>query len=185
MLLATCFSQNVLGVKTDSLPRLMVEKANYSNAENLNCQTVSDLKELSNVKKNAGVATDSPPGTNDNDPTLSFHRWLDVQEKKLKSNGCPHPTFVLKHLCKDCNTNQDALDFSKERRIGRYKTNKNSVVFGSPGYKFDGGEDCVSDPVKIVTCTLNTGHCVENGHNCICKHSNRNGHLFYQDIRCQ
>jgi hypothetical protein len=46
-------------------------------------------------------------------------------------DSCPHPSFVRKHLCLDCRTEADALDFSK----GRMDTNANTVLFGNPTFE--------------------------------------------------
>ncbi len=46
--------------------------------------------------------------------------------------SCPHPAFIKKHVCIDCKDEKDALEFSKPRR---FDTGRNTVVFGTPGYK--------------------------------------------------
>ncbi len=105
----------------------------------------------------------------------------------LKASAeCPHGNFVMKHLCSWCASNQDALEFSKERnaRGSRFRTNVNSVLFGSPSFESDGNY-CFSDDAKIVTCTLNSGNCVLNGNRCRSYHSLENGHLYYGDIQCR
>ncbi len=115
-----------------------------------------------------------------------FESDLSEEGKLLTSSGeCPHGTFVMKHLCSTCQNNADALAFSKERnaRGKRFHTNKNSVIFGSPNFSTQGNL-CVSSFAKIVTCTVNTGHCVTLGNRCKSEHSVQNGHLYFNDIEC-
>jgi len=101
----------------------------------------------------------------------------------LAMSTCPHPNFVLKHLCQYCADDDEALNFSRERRVGHFQTGVNSVVFGRPGYREEDGR-CVSDKVKVVKCNLNTGYCNLEGEQCVTYHDSGNGHLYYRDTDC-
>nr|XP_040582613.1 uncharacterized protein LOC121131141 [Lepeophtheirus salmonis] len=67
-------------------------------------------------------------------------------------SDCPHRMFVNKHLCVDCKTLEDALEFSQDRQTyGR--TNVNTMFLGSSDFEFreGGGEGvCVNKNSRCV-----------------------------------
>ncbi|CAB4062869.1 unnamed protein product [Lepeophtheirus salmonis] len=108
--------------------------------------------------------------------SLPFNNYL---------SDCPHEMFVNKHLCVDCKTLQDALEFSRNRQ-SYGDTNVNTVFFSSSVFESKKGDRelvCVNTtPLRAVKCTLSSNHCYEMGSNCIGKHAVSNGHLFYHEI---
>ena len=122
-------------------------------------------------------------GSNESAHCSPQNKDLDVHENFRMSAYCPHDTFVKKHHCPQCNNSEDALNFSIKYRVGYYKTNKNTVIFGDPTFTVQ-GNFCVSSPTKAFTCTINTRHCKHLGNECVSRHSTSNGHLFYRQIQC-
>ena len=100
---------------------------------------------------------------------------------------CPHPNFIANHLCAHCRTLDDAADFSKYRP---YPTGRNSVFFGRPAFeeKTYLPDRCGNvDSVPAAVCTSsgpNKYTCTWLGKACYAEHSIRNGHLFYNAIKC-
>lgn len=86
--------------------------------------------------------------------------FFSIKTNSAETEGgldCPHVAFVRKHHCLHCQTHADALDFSKNR----HDTNVNSVLFGPTAFTEEGGMCVNSERVRVVTCTLSTGHCTE------------------------
>ena len=107
--------------------------------------------------------------------------------QKGEEGPCPHPDFLKKHVCTTCKTGEDCLVFSRKRNR-RATANKNTVLLQEPNFKLDkryARESCRNiDPVKIMTCTLNTGFCKIEGEQCYTRHATSNGHLFYREVKC-
>ena len=100
------------------------------------------------------------------------------------TGSCPHAIFLEKHVCSDCITNEDALEFSKLVRTGQRFTGQNSVIIGEPMFKVIGGR-CVNDPgVTVIQCNLQSNFCYKKGNDCTTQHDTSNGHLYYQEIYC-
>ncbi len=102
----------------------------------------------------------------------------------MAGHNCPHSRFIWKHLCNWCRSDNDALAFSKERRVGGDRTNRNTVIMGNPTFSSD-GHYCRNSETKVVSCTISTGYCTTHGNLCITKHDLSNGHLYYRDIQCR
>jgi hypothetical protein len=103
--------------------------------------------------------------------------------RDLINSNCPHPRFTMKHHCSTCSNEEDALEFSRQMRVGRDRTNVNTVICGSPTFHVE-GDRCFSNSIKVMTCTLSNGHCTLDGVGCVTQHSTGNGHLFYRDTVC-
>ena len=99
------------------------------------------------------------------------------------NSSCPHPTFVQKHLCRYCQTPEDALEFSKSRTAKNIHIN--TVLFGDPGFEKIGGQYCQNiDRVQIYNCYLKRDICYPVGSRCLTKHHISTGHLYYKEMDC-
>ena len=105
---------------------------------------------------------------------------------------CPHKTYIFKHLCQNCSSEEDALAFSKER-VSVYPTYINGVLFGSNNESdwevvtsANGEKDLCKNKYGWMhfTCNLKTNRCRKNGMKCFTWHHISNGHFFYKKIKC-
>jgi len=112
--------------------------------------------------------------------------WISIIPSGTPS--CPHPNFVAKHLCLDCLTEEDALEFSRDRnRI--QATAVNTVFFGNSSFTSVSPKSteqlCENDvPLLTYNCNIQRNECRLVGNECKGKHSTDNGHLFYKEVKC-
>ena len=96
--------------------------------------------------------------------------------------SCPHPAFITKHLCRDCATEEDALEFSKPRK---HQTGLNSVLAGNVSFEINDHGRCQNEELATVfECNLQTENCKLRGRNCTTYHNTGNGHMYYQNTFC-
>lgn len=128
---------------------------------------------------------------NENDLSSEFkstskqgNALFDVKTNKA-TDVCPNPRFVEKHVCKECKDLNDALEFSK-KRAATFPTGKNTVIMGDAQFVLTKeGDRCTNiNGCKVVTCTINTGHCYTEGESCTTFHAVGNGHMFYRETIC-
>lgn len=107
---------------------------------------------------------------------------------------CPHPTFMRKHLCRNCRNNANSatqfaigVDNWRERRRRRNqpRVTTNTVFIGSgnfyPGFRPEPGDLCIfRKAAPKFVCNLTGGHwgCVPAGTE-LAIHSGRTGHYFH------
>lgn len=98
------------------------------------------------------------------------------------TGDCPHRSFLRKHVCQNCRTTADALEFSK----GRQDTVVNTVLLGRLNFRHDNTKigRCTHDAVQAMKCNLQTNTCQVMGQSCVSSHDTGNGHLFYREIKC-
>ena len=109
-----------------------------------------------------------------------------VSNLDYKIENCPHANFSRKHWCKDCVTEEDALEFSLPR-IGQ--TGLNSVLAGTlQDLDFQINSDrglCQNEKLGVVfECNLERRNCRLRGKQCTTYHHTGNGHMYYQSTRC-
>ena len=111
--------------------------------------------------------------------------WMPTYSLAPDTGTCPHENFLAKHVCRHCTTEKEALEFSREARVGHWATGRNSVIIGNPQFVHS-GESCHNDPgVTVLECNLNSGYCYFRGRDCKTRHHTENGHLFYRETACQ
>ncbi len=112
-----------------------------------------------------------------------FATWImsdQVPSAFARRNECPHPTFIKKHLCVNCNEDE-AMTLSKSRR----DTPVNSVLTGNPTFTRKNNDRCVNvEPVPVFNCNVRQNRCHKQGDRCIAEHHTETGHLFYRVIVC-
>lgn len=104
---------------------------------------------------------------------------------------CPHPDFLQKHVCTDCNNNaDDAQHFAIQsaawrRRNHRPPTGQNSVFIAN-GMEYHTARDrrngvvCVfNHAAPKYNCLARAGWGCQFTGNVVAEHSPRNGHYFY------
>jgi len=102
-----------------------------------------------------------------------------------ESNDCPNSRFVAKHMCTDCHSEKDALEFSIKRNL-KYPTSLNTVFVGNSTFSLNHNGHCVNtSPMMAFNCRTNLGSCVVKGNRCTGPHHAGNGHLYYNEITCE
>ena len=96
---------------------------------------------------------------------------------------CPHPNFKLKHWCQNCLNEEQALQFTLERR--NFDTGRNTVLAGSNLEFLKVGERCENTKFSTVfECDVFGMKCKIRGTSCKTFHKPENGHMFYDDTIC-
>ena len=100
----------------------------------------------------------------------------------LNKHPCPHDAFVRKHLCQDCRTPGDALEYSHSRLAQGIHIN--TVLFGDPNFELIEDQFC-QNIERLVTynCDLARNISYHQG-SCKAKHHTTTGHLFYREMDC-
>ncbi len=114
----------------------------------------------------------------------SFAMWIISDQMPsvfARRDECPHPTFIQKHLCVNCNEDE-AMTLSRNRRD---RAPVNTVLTGNPTFIRKNNDRCVNvQPVPVYNCNVRQNRCPKQGDRCIAEHHTENGHLFYRDIVC-
>ena len=119
--------------------------------------------------------------------TAIFAVWIFADQMPsvfARRNECPHPAFLRKHFCPNCDEDE-AMQLSRGRQRGNRRIPKNTVLTGSTTFTRRNNGMCVNeDPVPVYNCNVNQNRCRKQGDRCIASHHTETGHLYYRDIEC-
>ena len=96
---------------------------------------------------------------------------------------CPNPNFKLKHWCQNCLNEEQAIEFTIDRR--NFDTGRNSVLAGANLEFLKVGERCENTKFSTVfECDVHRMICKIRGTSCKTFHHYETGHMFYEDTEC-
>merc|ERR1711915_271580 len=112
------------------------------------------------------------------------------------SGDCPHPKYLHDHVCSDCHTAEQALEFSRKKWS---PSGVNTVLVLDENKQVEDNYKLVEEPNEVVClsrqpatiiwqCRTDRGYCNVMHRNMVCTfyHADRNGHFFYNRMAdCQ
>ena len=96
---------------------------------------------------------------------------------------CPHPRFIINHVCPGCTDEHEALLWTLGRRLE--DVTWNDVVYGVHTFFVNRAGHCVQEePGPLYSANARRGITRKVGEQCITLHSTETGHMFWRQTVC-